>query len=325
MIIESMAKKEEAILENYKKILEKLDGIEQKVDTLHTIINSDYNSPEFKNAVKAVLNLKEKRGHEVNSYNSIPMESLIERDWEIKNNKVKTGDRRLDDLLVGGIPIGSNVAIYGPPYTGKEVTINQFIADGLHKEIPVICILTDGLVNEFKEELSFLRVNTENYEKKGLLRYVDAFSQSIEVEEKNPNAIIVDKPGNIRAILKEVDLISTDLLKAHSNYRLAFRSLSSVICATGIDKTYETLQKFVGKRKNEKAVSMYAIDKGMHDEQDVHKVFKLMDGAIEYKIEQLKTFLCIKGIGDVQTRTWVDYTYSRCGLNIGSFCLSDVK
>src|SRR5438552_3110644 len=40
---------------------------------------------------------------------------------EVKQQKVKMGIPRLDDLLFGGIPFGTNASVYGPAYVGKEV------------------------------------------------------------------------------------------------------------------------------------------------------------------------------------------------------------
>src|SRR5205807_2781198 len=40
---------------------------------------------------------------------------------EVKQQKVKTGIPRLDDLMFGGIPFGTNASVYGPAYVGKEV------------------------------------------------------------------------------------------------------------------------------------------------------------------------------------------------------------
>jgi len=50
-----------------------------------------------------------------------------------------------------------------------------------------------------------------------------------------------------------------------------------------------------------------------------------MDGSIEFKVEQLKSFLCIKGICDVQSRGWIRYTYTKSSLSIGSFSLDHIK
>ena len=86
----------------------------------------------------------------------------------MKIEKVKTGDRRLDDLLLGGIPFGNNILVYGPPFTGKEVVINGFIAEGLKKGIPAVWIITDKMPSEIREEMMFILPGYEEYEKRGL-------------------------------------------------------------------------------------------------------------------------------------------------------------
>src|SRR5207245_1603872 len=62
---------------------------------------------------------------------------------EVKQQKVKLGIARLDDLLFGGIPFGTNASVYGPAYVGKEVLVSLFMAEGLKKGVPVLWILTD--------------------------------------------------------------------------------------------------------------------------------------------------------------------------------------
>jgi hypothetical protein len=51
----------------------------------------------------------------------------------------------------------------------------------------------------------------------------------------------------------------------------------------------------------------------------------LMDGMIELKVENLNTFLSIKGICEVQSRAFIRYSSSKSGLNIGSFSLDHIR
>lgn len=320
-----MGKNKELEFGHYNKIIEKLNGIEKKVDALHAITAFDVNSPEFKKAVEAVLRSYEERNQERFTCNGIGMEALIERDWEIKNNKVKTGDRRLDDLLLGGIPNGSNVAVYGPVFTGKEITVNRFIADGLKKGIPAVCVLTNHLVSEFKNSLNYVLSDLEEYENRGLLHYVDAYSRSIGCEENHKNSVILDEFRKTEDICNAINDIAFEQATHNHTYRLAFMGLSDIMCAWGLKESCGLVEKIAAQTKKDNAVSLYTLEKGMHDELEINNVLKLMDGAIDYKVEQLRTYLCIKGICDVQSRAWVDYTYSKQGLNIGSFCLSDIE
>src|SRR3989475_10192427 len=62
---------------------------------------------------------------------------------EVKQQKVKMGIPRLDELLFGGIPFGTNASVYGPAYGGKAVLLGLFMAEGIKKGGPVLRILTE--------------------------------------------------------------------------------------------------------------------------------------------------------------------------------------
>jgi KaiC/GvpD/RAD55 family RecA-like ATPase len=248
-----------------------------------------------------------------------------DRKLELKIEKVKTGTSRLDDLLLGGIPFGTNVLVYGPPFTGKEISINAFIADGLKKGVPAIWVITDKLPSEIREEMMFIVSGYEEYEKLGLVKYVDAYSKSIGDVTPDANVTYIDEPTDHVAILKAVDAVSKEVLAKHKYYRLGFRSISTLIAYLDSNTAFKFLQPFTGRRKRERAVSLYSIEKGMHGEQDIQMIGSLMDGAFEFKLEQLKTFLSVKGIGDVQSRAWIEYTYSKQGMAVGSFSLDHIR
>lgn len=89
--------------------------------------------------------------------------------------KVRTGVPRLDELLKGGIPFGSNVMIFGPPFIAKEALLYIFIAEGLKKGVPGIFITPDRTVSEIRKEFRKLLSNYDDYEDEGLIRYVDVY------------------------------------------------------------------------------------------------------------------------------------------------------
>ncbi|HEX9567660.1 MAG TPA: ATPase domain-containing protein [Thermoplasmata archaeon] len=244
---------------------------------------------------------------------------------EVKQQKVKMGIARLDDLLFGGIPFGTNASVYGPAYVGKEVLVSLFMAEGLKKGVPVLWILTDKGPTEVREEMAFALPGYEEYEKLGLVQYIDAYSKSMGAETADPNTTYIDEPTDHQAILKAVDARAAEWKKKYPTYRLAFRSVSTLIAYLDPTTTFKFLQPFVGRRKRDKAVAFYVIEKGMHEEQEIQMLGSLMDGSIEFKVEQLKSFLSIKGICDVQSRGWIRYTYTKSSLSIGSFSLDHIK
>jgi KaiC/GvpD/RAD55 family RecA-like ATPase len=248
-----------------------------------------------------------------------------ERALEFSVEKVKTGNPRLDDLLFGGIPFGSNVLVYGQAFIGKEVVISQFVAEGLKKGIPAIWVITDKTPADIREEMEFVVSGYQEYEKLDLVRYVDAYSKSMGEEAEDPYTTYINEPTDHEGLLKSVDTITKELKKKHKYYRLAFRSISTLIAYLDTNIAFRFLQPFEGRRKRDKGVAMYIIEKGMHSETDIQMLGSIMDGAVEFKLEQLQTFLCIKGIGDVQSRAWIRYTHSKKGVNIGSFALGHIR
>ncbi|MFQ5837755.1 MAG: ATPase domain-containing protein [Thermoplasmata archaeon] len=248
-----------------------------------------------------------------------------ERKLELRQEKVKTGTPRLDDLLLGGVPFGSNISVYGPPFIGKEVIVNGFVAEGLKKGIPAILVITDKTPDDVREEMQYVLPGYEEYERLGLVKYVDAYSKGMGPVEEDPNVIYIDDPTDYESILRTVDELSKEYKAEHPYYRLAFRSISTLIAYLDPATTFRFLQPFAGRRKRDKAISMYVIEKGMHGEQEIQLLGSVMDGMIEFKVEQLKTFLSVKGISDVQSRAWIQYMYSKQGVSIGSFSLDHIK
>jgi KaiC/GvpD/RAD55 family RecA-like ATPase len=249
----------------------------------------------------------------------------LDRMAEIKLEKVKTGTSRLDDLLLGGIPFGTNVLVYGPPFTGKEVLVNSFVGEGLKMGIPAIWVITEKSPKEIREEMMFVLSGYEEYEKKGLVRYVDSYSRGMGDDSQDEYTDFVESPTDYEAIQKAVEEAAKTFKESHQYYRLAFRSISTMIAYLDPNTAFRFLSPIAGRRKRDRAVSMYTIEKGVHGEQEIQMLGSLMDGMIEFKLENLNTFLAIRGISDVQSRAFIRYSATKQGVNIGSFSLDHIR
>lgn len=248
-----------------------------------------------------------------------------ERLMEFKQEKVKTGTARLDDLLLGGIPFGSNVMVFGPPFTGKEVLINAFVADGLKKGVPAVWLLTEKSPKDIRDEMMYVLSGYEEYEKLGLVRYVDAYSRSMGDETQDQYTEYIESPTDYESIQRAVEKIAKEFMEKHKYYRLAFRSVSTLIAYLDAGTVFRFLSPIVGRRKRDKAVSMYTLEKGVHGEQEIQMLGSLMDGMIEFKVENLNTFLAVRGISEVQSRAFIRYSASKSAVTIGSFSLDHIR
>ena len=248
-----------------------------------------------------------------------------DRRAEVGLNKVHTGNQRLNDLLLGGYPFGSNILIYGPSFVGKEVLVNQFIGEGLIKGVPCLWLLTDKTPSDIRMEMSYILSGYEEYENLGLVKYIDCYSRTVDEPADDEYTTYLDSPDDLDALNKTVNKIADAFKSEHEYYRLGFRSLSTLIAYSNINAAFRFLNPFVGRRKKERAVSLYLLEKGMQEQQEIQMLGMIMDGMLDFTVDQQRNFFSVKGISDVQTRNDVRYTWTDRGLNIGSFTLDHIK
>jgi KaiC/GvpD/RAD55 family RecA-like ATPase len=248
-----------------------------------------------------------------------------ERALELQERKVKTGIPRFDDLLLGGMPIGSNIMIHGPPFIGKEVMANTFLMEGLRKGIPAIIVLTDKTPKDVRDEMRFIMSGFEEYEKLGLVKYVDTFARAMGVDDADPHTIYIDRPDDHEKMAEAIESLAKQFKEKHEYYRLLFRSVSTLIAYSDPNAAFRFLSPMCGRRKKDQAVSLFIVEKGMHSEQELQMLGSIMDGMVDFKVDQLKTFFAIKGISDVQSRAYIRYTATKSALTIGSFALDHIR
>jgi KaiC/GvpD/RAD55 family RecA-like ATPase len=253
--------------------------------------------------------------------------SSKERDAELQAEKAKTGSTRLDDLLFGGVPLGGNVLLTGPPFIGKEVLTETFIVEGITKGIPAVLILSDVSPAEMRQSLATHVPSVEEYERLGMIKYIDAYSMpmGVEQEEDNENIIYISEPTAYADIIAAMDKFTKKLKKQHQYFRVVVASISTFITYSDVKATYGFLQNLTGRLKRTKAVSLFPIDEGMHAHTDIQMLGHVMDGSFQFKAENLKTYIAIQGVCDTQSRDWIQYQYTKKGLNIGSFTLSHIR
>ncbi|MBU3902195.1 MAG: recombinase RecA, partial [Candidatus Thermoplasmatota archaeon] len=107
-------------------------------------------------------------------------------------------------------------------------------------------------------------------------------------------------------------------------YRIVF-PLSTLTANLGANPIFRFLEDLTGKCKRDHSVALYSLTKGMHSETDVQVLRHLMDGVIEFKEENLRTFFSVQGVCDVQTRSWIQYRFTEKDLIIGSFSLDYIR
>ncbi len=241
--------------------------------------------------------------------------------------KVRSGVRRLDDLLYGGFPAGAQVLVNGPAHTGKDVLGRLFSIEGLRAGIPTIWVVTDKTWRQVRDDLEALYPKFAEAERTGMLRYVDVYTLSVSSPAPAPGVRFLS-PSD-KAVLEQlgqaVNGFAEELKEKFHGYRLVFESVSTITAYLDTTATFRFLQPFVGRRKIDHSVGYYVLESGMHSEADLETLEHMVDGSLNLKIEQMKTFLAVRGIGDAQARSWVGYTFTKRSFNLGSFSLEHIR
>lgn len=255
------------------------------------------------------------------------MEVAVEEEYAAK--KVKTGIERLDDLLLGGMPFGSNVLYVGPPFIGKEVAMLLFVAEGLKKGIPAVIVTTSHSPSEIAKDMAPILPTFMEFDQLGLVRWIDA--STIEGEGPDQGTlhswlVKVAGPGDFEGITKALERCVKDFQKQKQPYfRLAYMSLSMSITQSDEKAAFQFVQGFAGRVKVANGMSVFALERGMHTELQLEAIQHLMTGAIQFKTEKQKTLLSVQGVGDVQTRSWIEYRHTNKALMIGAFSLERIR
>ena len=245
---------------------------------------------------------------------------------EYAEEKVKTGIERLDDLLMGGMPFGSTVLFVGPPFIGKEVAMLLFLAEGLRKGVPAIVITTSHPPSEISKEIAPILPTFMELQQLGMVRWIDATGVQDPQVGSDPSVVRVKGPGDFDGITGALDKCIKDFQRQKQPYfRLAYMSLSVSMTQSNEKEAFQFVQIIAAKVKAAKAVSLFAIERGMHTEQQLESVQHLMTGSVQFKTDKQKTLLSIQGIGEAQTRDWIEYKHTSKALMIGAFSLERIR
>lgn len=238
---------------------------------------------------------------------------------------VETGIDRLDELLKGGLPEVTNTLLYATPFIGKDIIAKYYALSGLQHGKPIIFVLTDRSFMEMKEEMNKLDDDFTSYEEKGMVRYIDVYSKSVELEETGPNVTFVDSPVNREQITASIVKAEKAFTEEYEQHRLILDSLSTLVVYSDAKAVFRFLQVVSGTCQRMGSTSIFTMTRGMHEELEVQTIKHLMDGVIEMKEEGARMRIRIQGCGEVVSRNWIDYLLEQDEVRLtGAFRMSRV-
>jgi hypothetical protein len=165
------------------------------------------------------------------------------------------------------------------------------------------------------------------YEQLGLVRWVDASGTTpTQKLARDGNTFRVPNAADFEGLLNAVNQADNEFREKGAPYfRFAYLTLSSSLTQADEKVALSFVQRFANRLRQSKCVAAFALERGMHTDQQVESLQQLMDGALHFKQEKSKTLMSVVGIGETQTRDWVPYKHTNKSIMIGSFQLERIR
>ncbi|MGA8663731.1 MAG: ATPase domain-containing protein [Thermoplasmata archaeon] len=237
--------------------------------------------------------------------------------------RLPTGIPRLDDLLVGGLPAKAHIVLLGDAFVGKEIVLYSFIAEGLKRGEPALLVTGSRSPEEVAASLGVVLPQFKDYEQLGLVTWIDASGSTAPATARRLRATGPDDRAGILTNLVKASKGFEDA--KHTPFRVGFLGLSAVLAGGDPRTGLSFLQNAVGILKIRDALAMYSLEGGAISDAQVEALLSRMDGAILFRQDRDKTFLSVKGLGEVQTHDWVECRATNRALIIGSFALERIR
>jgi KaiC/GvpD/RAD55 family RecA-like ATPase len=240
--------------------------------------------------------------------------------------RLPTGIKRLDALLNGGIPAGSAVLVYGPPFLGKEVLARRFLVANMANGVPGIDVLTNVATEDVRANLAASEPRYAEFEGKHLSHFIDTYSKSIGATDSFKDAHYLDGALDLNGVSIAVNKVQAALMSGHQQHTLVVNSVSTFIAYTNPQTAFRFLQTLIGRTRRAGATGLFLMDHGMHTDADVQMFKHLMSGTIELRESGGKTQVQVQGLGAPQGPGWVEYRFDDKTFDIvGSFAAGRIR
>jgi KaiC/GvpD/RAD55 family RecA-like ATPase len=240
--------------------------------------------------------------------------------------RLSTGVKRLDALLNGGIPAGSAVLVYGPPFLGKEILARRFILSNLQAGVPGVFVLTNTAASDVRKGLEDADKGYAEFERKHLVRFVDTYSRGIGAADSFKDAEYLDGALDLNSVSLAVNKVQAGLITHNDAHALVVDSVSTFIAYSNAQTAFRFLQTLIGRTRRVGATGLFLMDQGMHSDADVQMFKHLMSGTIELRESGGKTQVQVQGLGAPQGPGWVDYRFDEKMFEVtGSFAAGRIR
>jgi CheY-like chemotaxis protein/KaiC/GvpD/RAD55 family RecA-like ATPase len=216
----------------------------------------------------------------------------------------------IDRALGGGLPVGSNILLYGAIGSGKSTLCRGFISQGLmNKERAMFIALDDApqLIRRTLEAVT--RDTTEAFEERNLFRLVDAYSWSAGGAHSGERYAVTGilELNQLSGVVQDAGVDLGQTVRNRLGGRRVLDSISSLL----VNFELPSVQRFLAQvARNAVAFggvsTLFVLEEGTVNDQTLANIKYLMDGVIETRVDGGRHYARIASMKWTQhAREWV--------------------
>jgi KaiC/GvpD/RAD55 family RecA-like ATPase len=212
-----------------------------------------------------------RRARKLDPIKSLQLESLETKVAEvILPNRISTGTKKLDSLLLGGIPERYAVALTGPPSDERELLIKRFLEAGAKE---------GQITFDIRSEAA------------GRVNLVEDFQASFFLFLCNPKPKTeVSALPNVYGLRSKTDLTNLNIALAKALQtldqsmktpkRICIESVSDILLHHKADTTRKWLSETISNLSSRGFIFLIVMNPLMHPPEELHAILDLLDGEI---------------------------------------------
>jgi hypothetical protein len=203
----------------------------------------------------------------------------------------------------------------GPPMSQKEVILYNIMFHGAAiNENAIITVTTHDSATQIME---WFKVN-KLVLPPSRIGIIDCITKSIRRDAiETENIKFASSPVDLTGIGVRISQFFDDFLikKNIPKIQLHINSLSAILMYSNIQTVFRFMHVFTGRIKTNRALGIFVMDSGMHDDHIIATLKQLFDGIIEIKSENDRNFIRIVGLSAKPT-PWFEYEIEGAKLRI---------
>jgi KaiC/GvpD/RAD55 family RecA-like ATPase len=179
------------------------------------------------------------------------------------------------------IPKGSCILFITPPLIESRLIGLQFLNKGFKNNIPGMYVSLNDSPEMLKEKSKNYGFNMDDYEKKGMLKWIDGYSEKFKLKVKDSNSIKrISHPLALTDISIFLSNVTSSFLKKNKSFKVFFDSISTLTLYNSNDSIFRFLEVITARIKANKGSGFFVLINDMHDSKFVNTVRQMMDGTI---------------------------------------------